>query len=88
MRTGAKLILGLLLGLAPLSAASARTVPVNSTAGLIAAISAARPGDEIVLDNGLYELHGGHGVNCANAGTAAAPNAALMRSMSSVPNVW
>ncbi|MBV9749584.1 MAG: hypothetical protein JO157_12315 [Acetobacteraceae bacterium] len=73
MRPGAKRILGLLLGLAPVGAASARVVPVNSTAGLIAAIGAARPGDEIVLADGLYELHGGHGVNCMNAGTAAAP---------------
>ncbi len=73
MQIGAKLILGMLLGLAPLGAASARVVPVNSTAGLIAAISAARPGDEIVLANGLYQLNGGHGVNCASAGTAAAP---------------
>ena len=73
MRTGTKVLLGLLLGLPPLGAANARIVPVTSTAALIAAIGAARPGDEIVLANGSYELQGSHGVNCANAGTASAP---------------
>jgi len=73
MKAFAVLTLGLLLGLARPSVASARTVPVSNTAGLIAAIAAAQPGDEIVLANGTYALTGNHGVNCTNAGTAAAP---------------
>ncbi len=48
-------------------------MPVSNTAGLIAAIGGAQPGDEIVLANGTYELSGNHGVNCSNAGTPAAP---------------
>ena len=73
MQTCTKLALALLLCLTPLSLAKARTVRVDSTVGLIAAISAARPGDEIVLADGTYELHGNRGINCANPGTAAAP---------------
>ena len=73
MRTRPTLVVGLLLGLAPAGLAQARVVPVSNAAGLIAAIGAAQPGDEIVLANGTYELSGNHGVNCANAGTPAAP---------------
>jgi nitrous oxidase accessory protein NosD len=74
MRTRTELVLGLLLlGLALVHPAQARLVPVDSTAGLVAAITAARPGDEIVLADGAYALDGNHGVNCVNAGTAAAP---------------
>ena len=73
MRAPTKLALGLLLGLTSPGLTNARTVPVDSTAGLIAAIGAAQPGDEIVLADGTYALHGNHGVNCASAGTAAAP---------------
>lgn len=73
MRMPAKLALGLLLGLTPPCLAHARTVPVDSAAGLAAAVAAAQPGDEIVLADGTYALAGDHGVNCANAGTTAAP---------------
>lgn len=65
------LAFGLLFGLAGI--ANARIVPANNAASLIAAIAAAQPGDEIVLANGVYALGGNHGVNCTNAGTAAAP---------------
>jgi hypothetical protein len=68
---------GLLAALLLHRPALARTVPVDSTAGLIAAVVGARPGDDIVLADGTYVLpgdHGGsHGVDCLAAGTAAAP---------------
>ena len=73
MHVSVKAMLGLLLGLVPINLVSARTVRVDSTAGLIDAIKAAQPGDNIVLADGTYELRGNHGVNCANAGTTAAP---------------
>lgn len=73
MRTVATLSAFLLLGLAQPGVAASRTVPVSTTAELTAAIAAAQPGDEIVLANGTYALGGNHGVNCANAGTVAAP---------------
>lgn len=73
MWTRARLAAGLLLGLMCVGAASARTVPVRTTAEVLAAIHAAQPGDEIVLADGLYALSGAHGVNCTNPGTAAAP---------------
>lgn len=65
-------VLGVLFGLVP-AAAGARTVPVSDTAGLVAAIRAAHPGDDIVLANGTYELSGNHGVNCTGAGAPDAP---------------
>src|ERR1041384_7438130 len=50
--------------------AFAGTVSVGTPAELTAAISAAQPGDEIVLADGTYAMTG---VTCATPGTAAQP---------------
>ena len=51
--------------------AGAADVPVSTPAGLLAAVSAAHPGDRIVLADGTYSFNAS--VVCSAAGTAAQP---------------
>lgn len=62
--------LALLTSLLLAAPAAAAVVPVGTTDELVAAIGAAKAGDEIVLASGTYAFDG---VSCAAAGTEAAP---------------
>ncbi|WP_437975296.1 chondroitinase-B domain-containing protein [Sorangium sp. So ce295] len=62
--------LALLTSLLLAAPAAAAVVPVGTTDELVAAIGAAKAGDEIVLASGTYAFDG---VSCAAAGTEASP---------------
>jgi parallel beta-helix repeat protein len=53
--------------------AAAREVHVDTSTALVAAIDTARPGDEIILADGVYRLQGSHGAECRVSGTLAEP---------------
>ena len=63
--------LALLLALLAIAPARAETVTVTSTAALASAIAAAKPGDEIVLADGTYEI--ARHIAVQASGTAQAP---------------
>jgi parallel beta-helix repeat protein len=63
--------IGISLAFLAAGSAHARELAVTNTAALQAAVQSARPGDQIVLADGVYRL--ADGIECANPGTPAAP---------------
>lgn len=69
----ASAVLILLLAITAAGQTHAREMKAATTPALLAAISTAKAGDNIVLLNGVYTLRGSRGAECKAFGTAAAP---------------